>query len=82
MEFLACCRTKSRWASDPGSFAAGKPQHIVVIVAGGPKIVSFVTNGRFNDGGEHRQYGWSRFSPNLKNRMGLAELEKSPACFN
>lgn len=54
----------------------------MVIVAGGPKIVSFVTNGRFNDGGEHRQYGWSRFSPNLKNRMGLAELEKSPACFN
>jgi len=72
-------RSESRWASDPGSLAAGKPQHIVVIVDGGPKIISFVTNGQFNDGGEHRQYGWGRFSPNLKNVMGLGELKKSPA---
>jgi len=72
-------RSESRWASDPGSLAAGKPQHIVVIVDGGPKIISFVTNGQFNDGGEHRQYGWGRFSPNLKNVMGLGELAKSPA---
>ena len=72
-------RSESRWASDPGSIAAGKPQHIVVIVDGGPKIISFVTNGQFNDGGEHRQYGWGRFSPHLKNVMGLGELKKSPA---
>ncbi len=71
-------RSESRWASDPGSIAAGKPQHIVVIVDGGPKIISFVTNGQFDDGGEHRQYGWGRFSPNLKNVMGLGELKKSP----
>ena len=72
-------RSESRWASDPGSLAAGKPQHIVVIVDGGPKVISFVTSGQFNDGGEHRQYGWGRFSPNLKNVMGLGELKKSPA---
>ncbi len=72
-------RSESRWASDPGSLAAGKPQHIVVIVDGGPKIISFVTNGQYNDGGEHRQYGWGRFSPNLKNVMGLGDLTKSPA---
>ncbi len=72
-------RSESRWASDPGSVAAGKPQHIVGIVDGGPKIISFVTNGQFNDGGEHRQFGWGRFSPNLKNVMGLTELRKSAA---
>ncbi len=72
-------RSESRWASDPGSIAAGKSQHLVVIVDGGPKIISFVTNGQFNDGGEHRQYGWGRFSPHLKNVMGLGELKKSPA---
>ncbi|MCX6597101.1 MAG: exo-alpha-sialidase [Acidobacteria bacterium] len=71
-------RSESRWASDPGSVAAGKPQHIVVIVDGGPKIISFLTNGQFNDGGEHRQYGWGRFSPNLKTVMGLGELNRSP----
>jgi len=48
-------------------------------VDGGPKIISFVTNGQFNDGGEHRQFGWGRFSPNLKNVMGLTELRKSAA---
>jgi hypothetical protein len=48
-----------------------------VIVDGGPKIISFITNGQFNDGGEHRQFGWGRFNPNLKNVLGLAELQKS-----
>jgi hypothetical protein len=72
-------RSESRWASDPGSVAAGKPQHIVVIVDGGPKIISFVTNGVFNDGGEDRQFGWGRFSPNLRGVSGLAQLRTSSA---
>jgi len=72
-------RTENRWASDPGSIAAGKPQHIVAIVDGGPKIISFVINGRLNDGGEARQFGWGRFSPNLKGVSGLLEIKKSPA---
>ena len=70
-------RSESRWASDPGSVAAGKPQHIVVIVDGGPKIISFVTNGAFNDGGENRQFGWGRYSPNLRGVSGLAQLHTS-----
>ena len=39
--------------------------HVVVNIDGGPHIVSFVVNGRFCDGGAHRQFGWSRFSPHL-----------------
>ncbi len=71
-------RTESRWASDPGSVEAGKPQHIVATVDGGPKIITFVTNGRFNDGGENRQFGWGRFSPNLRGVSDLSALQSGP----
>ena len=64
-------QTENRWASDPGSIVAGKPQHVVVIVDGGPKVISFVVNGR--------QLGWGRFSPNLKGVAGLLELKRSAA---
>lgn len=37
--------------------------HVVVNIDGGPHIVSFIVNGHFCDGGEHRQFGWQRFSP-------------------
>jgi hypothetical protein len=63
-------RSESRWAADPGSIAAGKRQHLAVIVDGGPKIISFVIDGRLNDGGEARQFGWGRFSPNLYQLRG------------
>lgn len=66
-------RTENRWTSDPGSISAGKQQHIVAIVDGGPKVITFVTNGRLNDGGDDRQFGWGRFSPNLRS-VDLAAL--------
>lgn len=71
-------RTENRWASDPGSLQFGQPQHIAVIVDGGPKVISFITNGRFNDGGDARQFGWGRFSPNLKVITGLNALKPAP----
>ncbi len=67
-------RSESRWASDPGTLVEGKIQHIVAIVDGGPKIISFVTDGKLNDGGDVRQFGWGRFSPNLKTAAGAAEM--------
>ncbi len=67
-------RTESRWASDPGTIQPGKLQHIAVIVDGGPKIISFVIDGILNDGGDARQFGWGRFSPNLKSAAGAPEL--------
>jgi hypothetical protein len=30
---------------------------------GGSRVVSFIVNGRFCDGGEYRQFGWQLFSP-------------------
>lgn len=67
-------RTDSRWASDPGSLVAGKPQHIVAIADGGPKIITFVIDGKLHDGGEARQFGWGRFNPNLKTAAGAPEM--------
>lgn len=73
-------RSESRWAADPGSIAAGKRQHVAVIIDGGPKIISFVVDGRLNDGGEARQFGWGRFSPNLyqvRSSQGLQEIRRA-----
>ena len=67
-------RTESRWESDAGTITAGKDQRITVIVDGGPKIVTFVTDGILNDGGEQRQFGWGRFSPHLKTVNGAGQL--------
>ncbi|MFP4384686.1 MAG: exo-alpha-sialidase [Spirochaetia bacterium] len=39
----------------------GKTEHLTVIVDAGPWIISFVRNGKFQDGGERRQFGWGRF---------------------
>ena len=38
-------------------------RHAVVIVDGGPGIVSFVADGRFLDGGGDFEFGWRRFHP-------------------
>jgi hypothetical protein len=67
-------KTESRWASDPGTIQMGKLQHIVTIVDGGPKIISFVIDGRFNDGGDARQFGWGRYNPNLQSPHGGSKL--------
>lgn len=66
-------RTVNTWASDPDSIRVGR-HHIVAIVDGGPKIISFVIDGKLNDGGDARQFGWGRFSPNLKDVNGAAEI--------
>ena len=63
-------RTENRWDCDPGLLEAGRPHHIVVIVDGGPKIISFLVDGCLCDGGEYRQFGWGRFSPNFRGPTG------------
>ncbi|MBI4890858.1 MAG: exo-alpha-sialidase [Acidobacteria bacterium] len=70
-------RTENRWSSDPGTIRPGKLQHIAVIVDGGPKIITFVIDGILNDGGDARQFGWGRFSPNLRSVAGAADLRIS-----
>ncbi len=63
-------RTENRWDCDPDCLEAEKSHHLTVIVDGGPKIISFVVDGKFCDGGEYRQFGWGRFSPHLREANG------------
>ncbi|UCD50826.1 MAG: exo-alpha-sialidase [Phycisphaerales bacterium] len=59
-------QTEDRWACDPGLLEVGRLHHIVVNVDAGPKIITFITNGRLCDGGESRQFGWGRFTVDLE----------------
>lgn len=65
------------WDSDPGThpgtLVAGEWQHVAVIVDGGPKIISFVVNGNFCDGGAVRDYGFERFDRDFKDINGAKQ---------
>jgi hypothetical protein len=67
-------RTENRWASDAGMLEPNKLHHIAIIVDGGPKIITFVVDGKLNDGGDSRQFGWGRFHPNLQSVNGAPKM--------
>ena len=67
-------RTRASWDSDPRAVSVGKRHHAVVIVDGGPNVISFVVDGRLCDGGDFRQFGWGRFSPHLRHANGSPRL--------
>jgi hypothetical protein len=67
-------RQQSFWECDQGVIHAGKLQHVVIIVDGGPKIITFVVDGVLGDGGDHRQFGWGRYSPTLRTPVGSQTL--------
>jgi hypothetical protein len=68
-------RTESSWRSDKGAVQAGKLQHVAIIVDSGPKIITFIVDGVLCDGGDERQFGWGRFSPNLRTPNGADTLK-------
>jgi hypothetical protein len=68
-------RTESSWESDSGTLQAGKVQHLVATVDGGPKIITFMIDGALCDGGDERQFGWGRFSPHLRAPNGAAKVK-------
>ena len=56
--------TENAWASD--AFLTTGLHHIGIVVDGGPRIISFVIDGHFCDGGEKRVFGFGRFSPDFR----------------
>lgn len=72
-------RTHSSWDCDPGLLVAGRTHHVTVIVDGGPRIITFVVDGRLCDGGESRPCGWGRFSEALEEVNGSAPLRVAPS---
>ena len=73
------------WESDPGTapgtLRVGAWQHVVFIVDAGPRIISVVVDGVFNDGGTLREYGWGRFGADLGDVNGTSEATIAPALF-
>ena len=56
------------WSSDPGLVKANGVEHCIsVTVDNGPRIVQFVINGIVNNGRECRQFGWGRYTADMKN---------------
>jgi hypothetical protein len=58
-------RTVNAWRSDGGSVPIGKACEVTVIVDGGAKVILIVVDGVLCDGGDERQFGWGRLSPDL-----------------
>ncbi|WP_432890015.1 sialidase family protein [Kribbella sp. CA-245084] len=59
-------RRECSWTSEAGTLHADRRTHLVAIVDGGPKLIMFVADGRLQDGGSDRLYGWGRFDPDLR----------------
>jgi hypothetical protein len=63
-------QTSACWDTEPGAVAPRRDHRLVIIVDGGPRIISGVLDGQLLDGGESRQFGWSRFSPHFADPNG------------
>lgn len=71
-------RSENRWDCDPGMIQPGVLHHLCAIVDGGPHILSFVVDGKLADGGQHRQFGWGRLSPDFYDANGTPRLRIAP----
>jgi len=73
------------WDSDPGTtpgtLKVGAWQHVAVTVDSGPRIVSFIVDGEFNDGGAIRDYGWARFPAKLDDINGASLAKVVPLLY-
>lgn len=70
-------KEETTWTSDPGAVGDGVLP-FTVIVDSAPKIISFVSNGQFNDGGGQRTFGWGRFKNVPTDISGSAMIKTSP----
>jgi len=75
-------QTQSLNVSEPSIINFSKENEIAVVIDGGPKIVSYIINGSFCDGDANLQFGWSRFSPHLRDMNGQSRLTIHPEVRN
>jgi len=71
-------KTETAWETDPGVLPAGEWHHVFATVDGGPKIITFVVDGRLGDGGEVRRRGWGRFPNTLGRAAGAGAIRVAP----
>ncbi|NOU68869.1 hypothetical protein GC096_33155 [Paenibacillus sp. LMG 31461] len=67
-------RTESSWSSDRNLLQPHSLHHVVITVDGGPKLISFVIDGRLCDGGSDRQFGFGRFNRDMRNVTGSCQI--------
>ena len=67
------------WDCDAGLIQSDSWHHVVIIVDGGPNIITFVVDGVLCDGGSSRDFGWSRFSKEMDDVNGSRELKIAPS---
>jgi hypothetical protein len=65
---------QASWASDAGTLRAGQTQHVVAIIDSGPQLISFVIDGQLGDGGQDRDYGWTRYAQPLGDISGSGNV--------
>ncbi|MCE6989706.1 exo-alpha-sialidase [Dyadobacter sp. CY323] len=68
-------RTQSVWSCDEAMLKEKQSHRVTIIVDGGPRVIAFVVDGKLNDGGDTRQFGWSRFNPYLQSVSGAKDVE-------
>ncbi len=78
-------RISSAWDSDPGThpgtLGVGRWHHISAIVDAGPRIITWIVDGVLNDGGAVRDFGWGRFSPDLRDVNGGTRAKLAPVLY-
>ncbi|UCD29927.1 MAG: exo-alpha-sialidase, partial [Planctomycetota bacterium] len=72
-------KTKAGWDCDRDLLKPNQLHHVVIMVDGGPKIITFVVDGLLCDGGKYRQYGWGRFGNDLQDVNGSNRISITPA---
>ncbi len=71
-------QTRGFWDLDRDIVSTGDTHHLVAVIDGGPKIIRFIVDGRLQDGGDSRQFGWGRFSPDLTRIDGAENMRIAP----
>jgi hypothetical protein len=77
---LSLCdgRRDNSWECDTGLLKPGTQHSLAVIVDGGSKVVSFVVDGKFCDGGTERDFGWGSLDRNFRQIQDSGTLRIGP----
>ncbi len=75
---LADGKTSFAWDCDPGLLRPHQLHHVAFIVDHGSQIVSVVVDGKLCDGGQYRDFGWTRLPQDFTWRNGLSQLTCAP----
>ncbi|MBN1624668.1 MAG: exo-alpha-sialidase, partial [Clostridia bacterium] len=67
-------RTKNSWTSSPYRLNEYSKNHIGIVIDSGPKVIYFILNGIFCDGGNEKPFGWCRFASQMIDLNGMTNI--------